>query len=61
MGQGENSPWGEGRGCDFLHNTCKNPYPEFNNNQIYEFNCSYFKHAITYSGDDDFVENCNIS
>ena len=22
MGRGENSPWGEGKGCDFLYNTC---------------------------------------
>ena len=50
MKQGENSPWGEGKGCDFLLNTCtNNEYPEFDNNQDIEgkSGCSFFGHAVT--------------
>ena len=63
MSQGENSPWGEGKGCDFLMNTCKNnKYPEFDNNQAIEgiSGCSFFGHAVTYIVH-PFVENdCKI-
>lgn len=61
MGQAENSPWGEGKGCDFLLNTCSNPYPEFNYNNISELGCSFFGHALAYSDADNFVENCYVS
>ena len=63
MNQGENSPWGEGKGCDFLLNTCSNEeYPEFNNNkQGIDGGCSFFGHARTYNTVHDFVEtNCYI-
>ena len=63
LSQGENSPWGEGKGCDFLMNTCaNNEYPEFDNNQAIEgfSGCSFFGHAITYewyNGDSNYDEN----
>ena len=63
LSQGENSPWGEGKGCDFLLNTCSNEaYPEFNNNQeVMDGGCSFSGHAITYTIVHDFVEtDCKI-
>lgn len=58
LDQGENTPWGKGKGCNFFTEACTGTYAEFPAANSGD-QCTFFGHAIGKPATDTYLDACH--